>query len=204
MAYKVLYGNILWLHPSYNFMKVYNLFTVFAIALFSCKNSKQPDKTQSFKQFDFSYNDFFTTCFSIKFTRGDTVFMRQHFAPFADTLKSDENYFAILNEAERQKLDSFLNRMNFTTYDTSYYESFEDGEYYQFYIVNDSMQKTVFIHSDSIPIELKEFGYWIVSIKKNLQYHLADTTAEYGSLKYFLPPEALPPPTIDFKPPKVE
>jgi hypothetical protein len=66
------------------------------------------------------------------------------------------------------------------------------------------MQKAIFVHSDSIPTELKEFGHWIVVTKKNLKHYLADTTMDFGSLKYFLPPEVPMPPTIKFTPPKVE
>jgi hypothetical protein len=183
-------------------MKYFIYIIAISLTLLSCDNS-QIDKSRAFNQFDFSYNNFFTTCFSIKFTQGDTVFIRQHFASMADTLKDAKNYFAILSDKERQKLDSFLNRMKFETYDTSYYQSYEDGAYCQFYFANDTLQKVVFIHSDSIPAELKEFSDWIVSTKKNLKHHLADAAIEFGSLKYFLP-ETLPPSEIKFTPPKVE
>lgn len=185
-------------------MKLFIPLTVITLTMFGCDNSKHIDKRQRFKQFDFSYNDFFTTCFSIQFTQGDTVFIRQHWASMSDTLKRNQNYFAILTDTERQKLDSFFDKAKFASYDTSYYQSYEDGDYYQFYFSNDTIQKTVFVHSDSIPTELKEFGYWIVATKKNLKHHLADTTKKFGSLKYFLPPVVEPPPTIKFKPPKVE
>jgi hypothetical protein len=185
-------------------MKLFISLAIIALTIFGCDNSKQIEKRKRFKQFDFSYNNLFATCFSIKFTQGDTVFIRQHFAPISDTLKRNQNYFAILTDTERQKLDSFLDKAKFASYDTSYYQSYEDGDYYQFYIANDTMQKTIFVHSDSIPTELKEFGYWIVATKKNLKHYLAVTTTEFGSLKYFLPPVVDPPPTIKFKPPKVE
>ena len=185
-------------------MKLFLSLAIIILTIIGCDNSKQIDKRQRFKQFDFSYNDFFTTCFSIKFTKGDTVFIRQHWASMSDTLKPNQNYFAVLTDTERQKLDSFLDKAKFASYDTSYYQSYEDGDYYQFYIANDTIQKTVFVHSDSIPTELKEFGYWIVTTKKNLKHHLADTKNEFGSLKYFLPPVVEPPPTIKYKRLKVE
>ena len=185
-------------------MKLFIPLTIITLTIFSCDNSKQFDKQHRFKQFDFSYNDFFTTCFSIKFTLSDTVFIRQHFVSMSDTLKRNQNYFALLTDAERQKFDSLLDKTKFGLYDTSYYQSYEDGDYYQFYIANDTIQKTVFVHSDSVPTELKELAYWIVATKKNLKHYLADTTKEFGSLKYFLPPEVPIPPTIRFKPPKVE
>ena len=111
-------------------MKLYLSLAIIILTIISCDNSKQIDKRQTFKQFDFSYNDFFTTCFSIKFTQGDTVFIRQHWASISDTLKRNQNYFAILTDTERQKLDSFLDKAKFTSYDTSYYQSYQDGDYY--------------------------------------------------------------------------
>lgn len=149
-------------------MKLLCFFSVLSLILISCDNSKKAGRPKNFNAFDFSYNDFFTTCFSIKFTQGDSVFIRQHFAPaFLDTIKSNKSYFAILSDMERQRLDSFLNKMRFISDDTSYYESYEDGDYYQFYIDKDSIQRTIFVHSYSAPIELKDFGYWIVATKKS-------------------------------------
>ena len=185
-------------------MKLFISLIIIILTIIGCDNSKQIDKRQRFKQFDFSYNDFFTTCFSIKFTKSDTVFIRQHWASISDTLKRNQNYFAILTERERQKLDSFLDKVKFASYDSTYYQSYEDGDYYQFYFANDTMQKTIFVHSHSIPTELKKFGYWIVATKKNLKHHLADTTNKFGSLKYFIQPVVEPPLIIKFKRPKVE
>ncbi len=185
-------------------MKLFFLVAAFSLTLTSCDNSKQVDNVTIFNEFDFSYNDFFSTCFSIKFTQGDTVFIRQHWASaFSDSLKSNTNYRAILGDLERKRLDSFLTRMNFATYDTSYYESYEDGHYYEFFINKDTLQKTIFVHSDSIPNEIKDFGYWIVSTKKKMRLIEIDTTLNFGSLKHFLPP-SVPAPTIKFTPPKVE
>ena len=185
-------------------MKIFILLIIFCVTIISCENSTQIEKAKTFNQFDFSYNNFFTTCFSIKFTQDDTVFIQQHFASFSDTLKSDKTYFAILNNSEKQTLDSFINKMNFAVYDTSYYQSYEDGDYYQFFISNDTIQKTIFVHSDSIPKELKAFGYWIVATKQKLKHFPIDTTVVFGSLKYFLPPTVPPPPRIKFKRPKVK
>ncbi|MGN6531073.1 MAG: hypothetical protein ACTHK0_04905 [Ginsengibacter sp.] len=112
-------------------------------------------------------------------------------------------YFAILSNTEKQTLDSFINKINFALYDTSYYQSYEDGNYYQFFIANDTLQKTIFVHSDSIPKELKALGYWIVATKEKLKHFPIDTMVVFGSLKNFLPP-TVPPPTIKFKPPKVK
>jgi hypothetical protein len=185
-------------------MKIFILLTILSVTIVSCENSTQVRKAKTFNEFDFSYNNFFTTCFSIKFKQDDTVFIQQHFAAFSDTLKSNKTYFAILSNTEKQTLDSFINKMNFALYDTSYCQPYEDGDYYQFSIANDTLQKTIFVHSDSIPKELKAFGYWIVATKEKLKHFPIDTMVVFGSLKHFLPPTVPPPPTIKFKPPKVK
>jgi len=185
-------------------MKPNILLTIIILLICGCKNSNYVDRQQKFKQFDFSYNDFFTTCFSIKFTNGDTVFIRQHWASISDSLKINQNYFGILKYTERQKLDSFLDKTKFASYDSLYYEPYEDGEYYQFHFVNDTINKLVFIHSDSIPIELKNLAYWIVKTKKNLKHHLADTLTDFKNLKFFLKPVADPPLINKYTRPRVE
>jgi hypothetical protein len=184
------------------YMRVLILPAMLIVTLLSCDNFK-PGKAKTFTRFEFSYNDFFTTCFSIKFTQGDTAFIQQHFSRFSDTLKSHKSYLAILTVAERKTLDSFINKLNIDAYDTSYYQSYEDGDYYQFFIANDSLQKTIYIHSDSIPAELKKLSYWIVATKKKLQHFPIDTTIDFRSLKYFLLPP-VPLPAINFMPPKVK
>lgn len=186
-------------------MKLFILVAAFSLTLIGCDNHKPVDKKILFNQFDFSYNDIFSTCFSIKFTQGDTVYIRQHWASaFSDSLKSNESYRGILSDLERKKLDSFLTKIKFAKYDTSYYESYEDGQYYEFFIKIDSFQKAIFVHSDSIPQELKDFGYWIVETKKKLRPVEIDTTLNFGSSKYFLPTYSPPPGIINFTPPKVE
>lgn len=149
-------------------MKLFFLVAAFSLTLIGCDNYKPVANKIIFKQFDFSYNDIFSTSFSIKFTQGDTVFIRQHWASaFSDSLKSNKSYRGILTDLERKKLDSFLTKMQFAKYDTAYYESYEDGHAYEFYIKIGTFQKAIYVHSDSIPNELKDFGYWIVETKIN-------------------------------------
>jgi hypothetical protein len=169
---------------------------------FSTSNNKE--RQQTFKSFDFSYNNVFSTCFSIKFTQSDSVFIKQHFAPaFSCTAKSGQSYFAILSDIDRHRLDSFIFKTNFAGFDTSYYQDFQDGEDYQFFVDKDSTQKIIYVHSDSIPNVLKSFGHWIVNLKKNLKLFTIDTVVNFGSVRHFLPLSA-PTPTIKFTPPKVK
>jgi len=180
------------------------LFIALCCAILSCNDQKRTEKQKSFKTLDFSYNDVFSTCFSIKFTHGDTVFIRQHFASaFSDTPKSNTTYYALLDNSERTQLDSFLIFVNFLKFDTLYYQSYQDGLVYQFYFDNGTTQKLIRIHSDSVPMQLETFRRWIFYTKRKLLLHRIDTVIDFESLKNFLPPSKIPPPT-KFKTPTVE
>lgn len=185
-------------------MKPAFLLLSFSLAISACDNSHKIDKPQTFKTFDFSYNDFFNSCFSIKFTHGDTAFIRQYFAPtFSDTPKSNQSYYALLADSVRQRIDSFINKINFAKVDTSYYQPYEDGIEFQFYIDKDSIQKIIYVHSDSIPDDIRIFAFWIANLKKKLELRTIDTTINFESVRHFLPP-SVPTAQIKFTPPKVE
>jgi hypothetical protein len=169
---------------------------------FSKSSNKQV--RQSFQSFDFSYNDVFSTCFSIKFTQSDTVFIKQHFAPaFSDTPKSGQSYYAILTDKEKQRLDSFISKINFSKLDTSYFEPYQDGVEYQFYIDKDTTKKLIYVHSDSIPTNVKAFVSWLVILKKKMKLHPVDTTFSFESVRHFIPPK-VPEPKMKLTPPKIE
>jgi len=185
-------------------MRLLLLLSFISLTLATCDNPKKSKQRQSFNSFDFSYNDVFSTCFSIKFTSGDTVFIRQHFASFfSDTPKSNTTYYALLTQTDKAKFDSFISQIKFANFDTSYYQSYEDEIDYQFYFDSDTTRKMIRIHSDSIPKELSEFKNWIVNTKEALQLHRIDTVINFESTRFFLPPN-VPSPSIKFKPPKVE
>lgn len=165
-------------------------------------NDKVP---KSFIAFDFTYNDVFSACFSIKFLQSDTAYIRQHFASsFSDNLKSETSYYTLLSAADRLTLDSFINIMPFDNYDTSYYQDYQDGIDYQFYIQKDTIKKSIRVHSDSVPSTLTDFKNWIIKRKETFKLYQVDRTIHFESEKYVVPPPAPPPPPIHFKEPKTK
>ena len=185
-------------------MKLLLILILISLTVAACDNIQNSEHEQSFLSFDFSYNDVFSTCFSIKFTQSDTVFIRQHFASFfSDTPKSNTTYYALLTQHDKTKLDSFISQTNFSKFDSSYYQSYADGIDYQFYLQNNNIKKLIRVHSDSVPTQLSALKSWIIEKKKVLQLHQIDTTIDFESTKYFLPP-TIEEPAIKFKSPKVE
>ena len=145
--------------------------------------------------FNFSYDNSFETCFSIKFTQGDTVFVREHWTSEYDTkLKSNTNYVSIIKHSDRIFLDSLIKNMNFSKFDTAYYEGYKDGGQYKCYIKNQYLEKTIYVHSyHNVPSELDSLKNWIYKLKSNLKLKEIDTTLSFGSVGHFLPP---PPPPL--------
>jgi hypothetical protein len=134
-------------------MKRFITLALITVIAARCRHSKQTVVKKTFTTFDFSYNNTFESCFSIKFTYSDTVFIRQHFATISiETPKSNTSYYAVLPHADRTRLDSFLTAINFSQFDSAYYEDYADGMDYQFYYANDTIHKLLLVHSDSVPI----------------------------------------------------
>ena len=180
------------------------LIVLIGLTVATCNNIENPERKKSFNSFDFSYNDVFSTCFSIKFTHSDTVFIKQHFASFfSDTPKSKTTYYAMLTQTDKTKLDSFITQSKFGSLDTLYYQSYQDGIDYQFYFDNDTIKKLIRVHSDSVPTQLKALKNWILDTKERLQLHQVDTTIDFKSTKYFLS-LTLEAPPIKFRTPIVE
>ncbi|AEI51375.1 hypothetical protein Runsl_5069 [Runella slithyformis DSM 19594] len=79
-------------------MRVLLLILGFGLAIISF--DRQENTEQRIKSFDFSYDNVFSSCFSIKFTEGDTVFVRQHFTT-SDIPRINTNYYAVLSKRDR-------------------------------------------------------------------------------------------------------
>jgi hypothetical protein len=200
----------LWKHPNIvsfckRLMRFYIPFCFATCLLTGCDISQKPVQQESVESIDFTYNDVFSTCFSIKYSQSDTAYIRQHFtSSFSDNLESETSYLTLLTQADRITLDSFINKIPFHSYDTSYYEDYQDGIDYQFYIQKNNLKKCIRVHSDNVPSALTDFKNWIVKRKEQYALHRVDTTIYFESAKYVVPPPAPPPPPIEFKTPKTK
>ena len=158
------------------------------IGMIGCSNDQRV-KHRHFDSLVFTYNDVFTTCFSIKFTQTDTAYISQHFASrFSDSLQSNTTYYTVLSHDDWMALDSFRIAIDFSSFDTSYYESYEDGIDYLFYVQSKVLNKRVRIHSHNGPSELVRFKDWIVTKKESWFLHQCDTLISFQGAEFILPP----------------
>ena len=164
------------------------------IFLISCSQKK--------KEFDFleySFKGIFSTVFSITFTENDTVFIREHWNVSErhgkKFPKAKTNYFAIISKEQRKQLSELLEKIDLKKIKSEYHENYCDGSAYQIIIKKDTLKKTVFVHSHTVPKELKSLSNWIYTTKENLK--LIETNKEYSFTNidsiFPLPP---PPPPI--------
>ena len=175
-------------------MKHLLLFVILIYILAGCNASNKSISQQSNLSIDFTYNDVFTTCFSIAFSQSDTAFIRQHFArPSSDSLKKNTSYYIILTKSDKNKLDSFIMNIPIQSLDTLYFQEYQDGVDYQFHFQNDSISKSIRVHSDNAPSALTNFRNWILDLKNQYKFYQIDTILYFESAKYVLPPPAPPP-----------
>jgi hypothetical protein len=178
---------------SNDLMRNFLLLELFILLLSGCKHY---EKQSSFKELEFSYTNTFTTSFSIKFTPGQNVYVVQHFPKPEQTLKG------VLTSSQRQSVDSFVNTIDFKKLGTLYYQTYEDGDGYQFHLKQDTQPKTIFVHSIDVPENLKRFAYWIIKTKDRMMLSPIDTNIKFTNISFFQPPTELPPSSSLLIPPK--
>ena len=159
-----------------------------SIALISCK------KNEDFDSFDFSYTGTFTESFSIKFTKNDTVYIRQHWTrndiyENKSIPKSNNNYVAKLNETDRKKLFNYISKIDFTKFKNEYNQDYSDGRYFKLNIKRRKLNKTILVHSYKIPKEIDSLSRWIVDLKQRMKLVKSNKNVNFESAKGFLPPD---------------
>ncbi|RKE87705.1 hypothetical protein BXY58_1837 [Epilithonimonas arachidiradicis] len=161
------------------------------LLILSCNEKK-------YDEFEFSYGNTFETDFSIKFTQNDSVYLRENWSPndSNDDIpypKSNTNYTAILTKKEKEKLNTFLNKIDFKKFDTAYIENYQDGEQFNLYFKKNYFEKTIFVRSHHSPQELDSLKNWIVGVKRNLKLTKTKKVLAFKSKFNPIPP---PPPPL--------
>lgn len=169
-------------------MKTITRFILLTLFISACKQKQKGKDMRNFDNFIFSYNE--ECCdYSIEFTNSDTIFIQKRFP------RPKEIYFAIVENKDIIKLDSFLNAIDFSNYDTVCSQNhLQDGGSYKFYVTNDTNIKWTFIYGNEGPKSLYNFGIWLRDFKDRQKAYSIDTTINFGNLNYILLPEVPPPP----------
>ena len=194
----VFYGFIILRNGINKTMKIKFLLIILIVSFLSC--SKKENSDNKFKYFEFSYNDTFGSCFSIKATPNDSIYIREHWNAYdiwdsTHIPKEKTNYIAVISKTDRKQLMKLITQTQLKKYDSIYDENFADGMTYIFYINKDSIQKSIYIHSykNNVPKELDSLGKWIYNWKKKAKLIQTDKKLTFKSSKYILPPPPPPP-----------
>jgi hypothetical protein len=180
-------------------MKTKIIFLIFALFLFiSCNQEKK----ESFKYFDFSYDNTFETCFSIQFTPNDSIYLREHWN-YNDAFDSTNvphektNYIAYISKIDRKKLIDLISKTRLKEYNSMYNQNYTDGSCYSIYIDKDSIKKRISVHSyKNVPSHLDSITSWIYKWKKTAKLQKTNKILNFKSVENFLPP---PPPLPKIK-----
>ena len=176
-------------------MRTIKLFLLISITLFCfcCKKEEKP----AYKYFEFSYDNTFETCFSMKITPGDSVYIREHwngnyiFDSITPPIEKT-NYIALITKNQRKELNELIAKIQLLNTDTIYYENYVDGRTYSLYIDKDSIKKTITVHShNNVPKALNSLGGWIYQFKTKAKLIKTNKKLNFITSKYVLPP---PPP----------
>jgi len=171
-----------------------NLVIICCIGLLASCHQNQ-SKKPLFNTLEFSFTDFKTSSFTVKFTQSDTAFVREYFV-YYDTLKKKDNrsYFALLLSRQIKTLDSFINKTDFQNFDSAYYdyEDYKDETEYLFYFKKKSFTKTIFVHSYHEPPQLQKFAHWIVALRDSLKYQKINSDTILFHIGRFEPRLATP------------
>ena len=168
-------------------MKFLLIFFLLSLTTLDCKNGLT-NNLPTYNEFVFSYSTE-SENYSVKFVRNDTIFLQERFP------KPKGLFYSVMRGNDREKLDSFLNKIHFSTYDTVYFQdNLHDGTSYKFYLKQATAINWVFIYGHNGPKLLYEFADWMATLKNRQIYHPSDASVTFGDLTYIvLPP--IPPPT---------
>ena len=128
--------------------------------------------------------------YSMKFSNNDTVYFQKRFP------EPIENYYSLIEKNDRIQLDRFINKLDFTKYDTIYaQENLMDGGSLLFNITKQKENNWLFIYGHKAPKEILTFATWLNGFKEKQKLNRSLKDIDFGNLRYILPPP--PPPLRD-------
>jgi hypothetical protein len=123
--------------------------------------------------------------YSMKLNSSDTVY-------YDYRGKSSGLFYSILNAADKQTLNSYLNKLNFK-HDTIYDQNnLHNGKSFQFYQIENTKRNYIFIFGDNAPNQYYQVADFLDNLRTKQKFHRLKSNASWRELKYMIPP---PPPS---------
>lgn len=147
-------------------------------ATLSCGGSTSSD--QDIRTLDFTYNDTFSTVFSLKlYDNSDTVYVKQDFTkgPGLPT----GSYYAIVHDDVKRLLISQAESVLLLHPDSVYNEGLQDGEDYKICIVGSKANGCVRIHALNPPQNAELLSRHLRDLKDRLTYHKLEREINFSS-----------------------
>ncbi|WP_417355685.1 hypothetical protein [Flavobacterium sp.] len=159
--------------------KIITAFTL--LSLLSC--GKEEKKTSvDFDMFVFSFTTDAAN-FSIKFTPGDTVYMK--------TSPVDYSY-SLLTEDKRDSAYAIIKEINFSKYDTMYTnDNIIDGTSFKFYKTKNDTVNWVYVYENETPKELYKAADKLIQLQKGQKWVPVKGKQDFGNLDYIELPNPL-------------
>ena len=167
-------------------MKKYFLLIFIMIFVVKCKEEKHKTQPAMYDDFIFSCSGFQEN-YSIKFSKSDTIFLQIRFP------KPMATFYSILQNSDKLKLDSILEKIDFNKFDTLYEQrNLEDGTGLKFLLEKDSAINCVYIYGENGPAQFYKIAKWLRHLKEKQYFFQIDTTINFGNLYHILLPEMPP------------
>lgn len=147
-------------------------------ATLSCGGSTSSD--QDIRTLDFTYNDTFSTVFSLKlYDNSDTVYVKQDFTkgPGLPT----GSYYAIVHDDVKRLLISQAESVLLLHPDSVYNEGLQYGEDYKICIVGSKANGCVRIHALNPPQNAELLSRHLRDLKDRLTYHKLEREINFSS-----------------------
>lgn len=153
----------------------YVFLTLISVSLFSCVKTEK--KEQPFDSFVYSFSAQALN-YSIKFNTSDTVyFIKRRPEPLA-------NSYAIITDAQKQKLISLAKRLDFSKYQSTYQDkAIMDASAFKLYKTKDGKENSIYVYGTKAPEELYRYAAELNDYAKTLNFQPNNGTTDFGNVE---------------------
>ena len=123
--------------------------------------------------------------YSMKLTC-DTVFLTEY-------LPKQKSYFALYKNDRKIKIDSLIEKINFSNLKEVYFEStLEDRHVFKIIIQNGKKIDSTFIYGKDAPSDISKISTELQNLVRSLQFSLYDKDVDYGkhTVRFTPPPKS--------------